>query len=327
MHYDVQPFLDTAGWSGAEREVLAGDGSGRVYERLKLNNKYAVLMVSPNESTQSFIYIANHLKQLGYSVPDIYAVNCSGNLLLLEDFGDKRLLEIVEDPETNDHQIIYETAIDLLVDLGQQRSPAELGFMDTKYLEAENCLFIEWGPLSIGGIQDISKQLKSWINMWRKVYTKAPIIPCGLSLRDFHSGNLMWLPSRSKFRKLGLLDFQDAIVAPISYDLVSLLQDVRIELAVDFQTKMISRFLNRSADLNEDDFLTSYAILGTHRNLRIIAVFMRLAIMDGKTDYLKFLPRVWKLIDANLEHPALKPVKTWLDNNILKEMRIVTGYE
>ena len=253
MHYDVQPFLDTAGWSGAEREVLAGDGSGRIYERLKLNNKYAVLMVSPNESTQSFIYIANHLKQLGYSVPDIYAVNCSGNLLLLEDFGDKRLLEIVEDPES--------------------------------------------------------------------------IIPHGLCLRDFHSGNLMWLPSRSKFRKLGLLDFQDAIVAPISYDLVSLLQDVRIELAVDFQTKMISRFLNRSADLNEDDFLTSYAILGTHRNLRIIAVFMRLAIMDGKTDYLIFLPRVWKLIDANLEHPALKPVKTWLDNNILKEMRIVTGYE
>ena len=90
---------------------------------------------------------------------------------------------------------------------------------------------------------------------------------------------------------------------------------------------MISRFLNRSVNLNKRDFLASYAILGAHRNLRIVAVFMRLAIMSGKTDYLKFLPRVWKLIDINLEHPALKPVKTWLDNNLLRERRIVIWHE
>ncbi len=130
-----------------------------------------------------------------------------------------------------------------------------------------------------------------------------------------------WLPARHGLGRVGLLDFQDAVAAPLAYDLVSLLQDVRRDVPEDLQAAMITRFLAAFPDLDAAAFRTSYAILGAHRNLRIAGIFSRLARRDGKRGYLDYLPRLWRHNAADLRHPSLAPVAEWLARHVPPEQR------
>ncbi|MCH7970375.1 MAG: phosphotransferase [Chloroflexi bacterium] len=121
--------------------------------------------------------------------------------------------------------------------------------------------------------------------------------------------------------RVGLLDFHDAVAGPLSYDLVSLLQDVRRDVTDDLQAAMIDRFTCAFPDLDREAFGVSYAVLGAHRNLRIAGLFSRLAARDGKRAYLRLLPRVWRHIEVNLAHPALAPVHAWLARHVPPEQR------
>ena len=149
-----------------------------------------------------------------------------------------------------------------------------------------------------------------------------------LCLRDFHAGNLMWLPARgdggcdtSGVGRVGLLDFQDARLGPAAYDLVSLLQDARRDLGDGLEQAMLVRYLRASPNLTKTVFRAAYAILGAQRAVRIIGVFHRLARRDGKPAYLAHLPRVWQHLDTNLAHPALAPVRAWFDRWVPSQAR------
>ena len=149
-----------------------------------------------------------------------------------------------------------------------------------------------------------------------------------LCLRDFHAGNLMWLPARGDadratygLRRVGLLDFQDARLGPAAYDLVSLLQDARRDLGDGLEQAMLTRYMQASPELDEDAFRGAYAILGAQRAVRIIGVFHRLAKRDDKPGYLAHLPRVWQHLDTNLAHPALAPVRAWFDRWVSTQAR------
>ena len=146
---------------------------------------------------------------------------------------------------------------------------------------------------------------------WRGPLEEAAAGPQALCLRDFHAGNLMWLPARDGLGRVGLLDFQDARAGAIAYDLVSLLQDARRDLGAGLEAAMIPRYLRASPNLEESAFRAAYAILGAQRAVRIIGVFHRLARRDGKPGYLAHLPRVWGHLDGNLAHPALASVRDW----------------
>jgi aminoglycoside/choline kinase family phosphotransferase len=300
----IETFLAAAGWSGADRAPLAGDASGRIYQRLSLGADTAVLMESPGEDIGAFLRIARHLGHHGFSAPRIHAEDRDRRLLLLEDLGDPGFDQ-------------YEQAVDMLADLATKPLPAGIAIMNETYLAGEIRLFGEWGPPQGGARANAD----SWVAAWREVYTAALAIPTGLALRDFHAGNLMWLAKRHGIRRIGLLDFQDALAAPISYDLVSLLQDARRDVPEKLQAALVERFMGAFDDLDREAFRTSYAILGAHRNLRIAGVFARLARRDGKRDYLCFLPRVWRHIEVNLRHPALAPVAAWLARHVPTEQR------
>ena len=157
---------------------------------------------------------------------------------------------------------------------------------------------------------------------WCGPLEEAAAGPRALCLRDFHAGNLMWLPAHGDgsgggdgcgLGRVGLLDFQDARSGPISYDLVSLLQDARRDLGTGLEAAMVARYLRASPGLDEAAFRAAYAILGAQRAVRIIGVFHRLARRDGKHAYLAHLSRVWGHLDRNLALPALAPVRAWFD--------------
>ncbi|TCO73413.1 aminoglycoside phosphotransferase family protein [Rhodovulum euryhalinum] len=300
----IAAFLSQAGWCGAERRPLAGDASNRRYERVTRDGRTAVLMDAPAERGEDvgpFLAIARHLSGLGLSAPAILAEDRQAGLLLLEDLGDDLFARVAaRDP--GQEETLYAAAVDLLADLHRAPPPDGLGRYDAATMARLACLPFEWylpgadGDAPKGAVEAFRAELETALTR------HAP--PSVLILRDFHAENLIWLPDRRGVARVGLLDFQDALVGHPAYDLVSLLEDARRDVGDDLQARMRARYI-AAAGVEPDTFARAYALLGAQRNLRIIGVFARLCLRDGKPGYLRMLPRVWGHLMRDLAHPDL----------------------
>lgn len=309
--HNTREFLAAAGWSLAAYERIAGDASARKYFRLRQGQQSLVLMdASQNlESVGPFIRINEHLQRLGFSAPLIRARDPARGFLLLEDFGNdlfSRLLEAQSEPEE-----LFALATDVLVALHQHpRSiPDGLRAYHPEQMLADIELFLEWRT------PDISDSGRTaFRTAWREVLPIAHRVPASLLLRDYHVANLMLLADREGIRRAGLLDFQDAYQGPITYDLVSLLEDARHDVPDVLRTKMIARYLACSPALDQKAFATSMAILAALRHTRVLAIFERLSRRDHKHDYKQLhSARVARLLQRALQHPALSGVKQWME--------------
>ncbi len=310
---EIERFLAAQGWTDAARTALAGDASARQYFRLRRGSESAVLMDSAHEDIAPFRRAARRLAELGLSAPEIFAEDAAHRLLLEEDLGDLTFTNCLDEGAGPDAAILYGAAVDILVALGEAPVADDFPVMDEDYLAREIRLFAEWWPPEGG---DLAPEAESWVESWREAHGFALEAPTCLALRDFHAANLMWLAERDGIARVGLLDFQDAVIAPLPYDLVSLLKDVRRDVPDGLAADMVARFIAAFPALDAEAFHAAYAILGAHRNLRIAGIFSRLARRDGKPGYLEFLPRVWRHIEADLAHPALAPVGDWLDRHL-----------
>jgi aminoglycoside/choline kinase family phosphotransferase len=317
----IDSFLNAAGWSGAAEAPLAGDASTRRYIRLRRGAASAVLMDSEAIDIAPFCRIARHLGELGYSAPNILSEDSAQRLLLLEDLGDLSFVHCLDAAEGPGAEALYGAAVDVLAELGQAPLAADIPAMDITYLAAEIRLFTEWWPPDGLGEGKLLAHADAWVAAWHEAHALALAPPKCLALRDFHAANLMWLPERHGLARVGLLDFQDAVAAPLTYDLVSLLQDVRRDVPGELERAMMARFFAAFANLDPEAFHASYAILGAHRNLRIAGIFSCLARRDGKRGYLQYLPRVWQHIAADLGHACLAPVADWLARHVPPEQR------
>ena len=151
------------------------------------------------------------------------------------------------------------------------------------------------------------------LELWRGLLPLARAVPECIVLRDYHADNLVWLPERAGVRRVGQLDFQDAVIGPLAYDIVSLLDDVRRVVAPATAEAAVARYLDLMPHVDREAFRTSCAILSVQRNLKIAGIFCRLLSRDGKAVYQDFMPRTWSLVARELGHPALAPLKAWLD--------------
>jgi aminoglycoside/choline kinase family phosphotransferase len=149
--------------------------------------------------------------------------------------------------------------------------------------------------------------------LWRPLLAGAAKADPGWVLRDYHSPNLMWLPNRDGVRRVGILDFQDALVGPLAYDLVSLLQDARLDVPEALERELLARYCSargaQSQHFSSDRFVSLYATLGAQRNSKILGIFARLAKRDGKRGYLAHIPRVARYLERGLAHPALAELR------------------
>ena len=312
-------FVTRAGWGDAAHRPLTGDASARRYERLTQGDATAVLMDDPppGHSVGPFVRIARMLRGMGYSAPEILAADEALGFALLEDLGDDSFSALLAGPDASSlEHTLYEAATDVLIDLHRQPVPPDLPRYGPAWLLNDAALFLE---TAVGDAAEPA-MAADFEAAWRGPLEEATQGRAVLCLRDFHAGNLMWLPARGDggcgakgVRRVGLLDFQDGRLGPAAYDLVSLLQDARRDLGAGLETAMVARYLNASPNLDEAAFRAAYAILGAQRAVRIIGVFHRLAKRDGKPVYLAHLPRVWRHLDANLVHPSLAPVQAWFD--------------
>jgi aminoglycoside/choline kinase family phosphotransferase len=311
-------FLAASGWEGAEILPLAGDASFRRYFRVIHGDRRAVLMDAPppQENPQPFIAVAEWLIGRGLSAPEILARDLDKGLLLLGDFGDARLRETL-DTDTKRELELYGLATDLLVHLhGHPPMPGlKLHGLD-QWLD-ELMLFTDWYCPAVGADVDAD----AYRNAWTQVL--ASVAGDGLGpvtvLRDYHAENIMLVEGRSGIAHFGLLDFQDAVAGHPAYDLASVLEDARRDVAPDVERAMIDRYV--AATGHGEPFERAYWALAAQRNTRILGVFTRLWKRDNKPGYRRFQPRMWGLLERDLAHAHLKPVRDWFDTNIHPEHR------
>ena len=317
-------FLESAGWADAERRVLAADASFRRYDRLTRDGERAVLMDAPppQENAKIFHHIAECLLDLGLSAPRALAMDAEAGFLLLEDFGDRTFTRALK--AGADEAELYRLATDTLVALHQRWGAEDAGLppYDAERLLAEAALLVDWFLPATTGRPTPAPQREAYLAAWREVLPAMLAVPHKLVLRDYHVDNLMVLEGRESVARCGLLDFQDAVIGPISYDLVSLLEDARRDVSPEVVTEMLERYHAGMRNLVDRwAFAASYAALGAQRNAKIIGIFTRLSRRDGKHGYLQHISRVWRLLEGDLRHPVLAPVKAWFDREVPAALR------
>ena len=304
-------FLAANGWADAAILPVAGDASFRRYFRAVKDGRSAILMDAPppHEDPRPFIEIARWLGERGFAAPAIHGIDLDLGLVLIEDFGDIRMRETV-DNDASRELALYEAAIDVLVRLHREE-PAVVPSYDRAVLHREADLLTEWYCPALG----IEADQAAYDAAWNAVFDHAFTGPVVTVLRDYHAENLMLIGDDT----LGLLDFQDALAGHPAYDLVSLLQDARRDVDERVETAMLARY--KAATGAGDAFDVAYHVLGTQRNAKIIGIFTRLWQRDGKTRYAALCPRVWRYLNRDLAYPELAPVKAWFDATIPAELR------
>jgi aminoglycoside/choline kinase family phosphotransferase len=320
----IAGFLNAAGWAAARQTPLAGDASFRRYSRLAHNGATAMLMDAPppQEDVRPFLAIDHCLRELGFSAPAILASDVSAGLLLLEDLGDDTYTRLLA--KGADETALYALAIDVLIGLHRgfvPKAAPELPSYDDQRLLTEAALLVDWYLPAITGEPTPAALRESYLGLWRDLLPLARAVPTSLVLRDYHVDNLMRLSNRGGVAACGLLDFQDAVLGPVTYDLVSLLEDSRRDIAPTLVAAMYDRYLAAFPELDRAAFATSFTVLGAQRHCKVIGIFTRLDRRDGKPRYLAHIPRLWRLIEGNLRHPALAPLKEWLDHYIPRALR------
>ncbi len=342
----ARKFLDESPYADAERSRIAGDASARSYERLTMGDRHVILMNSPRrpdgppvrnglpysaiahlaEDVKPFVALAHGLKERGFSAPEIYAADLDAGFLVLEDLGSDCVVE-GDPPEPMGHR--YQTAVDMLIALHKlslpDTLPVEPGVshrippydLDAMLIEVE--LLPDW-YLPFRGAPPTAAARETYLALWRDALFPVLDMPVTWVLRDFHSPNLLWLPERDEIARVGLLDFQDAMMGPAAYDLASLLQDARVDVAEEMEIELLGRYVRtrKTADMAFDipAFVKVYSTLAAQRASKILGIFARLDRRDGKPQYLRHLPRVWNYLQRSLAHPALVRLDEWYRANV-----------
>lgn len=339
-------FLRAANWGNASIVPLPGDASTRHYARLAMNGRTALLMDQPQGAeTPSaplgasaderkklgynavarlagpdcgrFVAVSNYLRSLGLSAPDIYAFDVANGFVLIEDLGDELYADVLN--RGAGERLLYATAAELLASLHTRPAPEALPLdkplhrYDEVALIAETDLLVEWFiPVALGRAAT-STETDMHRELWRTLLHPVLQSPPVFVHRDFHAQNLMWLPQRSGTARVGLIDFQDAVAGPQSYDLISLVEDARRDVSPAVAEATTRRYLDaltaQGNAIDETALRGQMAIMAAQRNAKIVGIFSRLSSRDGKSRYLEYLPRVWGYLERDLEHPSLAALK------------------
>ena len=342
----LRELLLRSGWAEAQRLPMQGDASTRGYERLvHPDGRTAILMISPPrpdgppirrgksysalaklaETVHAFVAMDRGLRALGFSAPVIYGEDLDAGLLILEDLG--------AEPVVDEGGPILERYAEATRLLGRLHTITLPGILpvaeavdrplpdyDLEALLIEVELLADWYVPHRQRSQLSGSARAEFLNIWTDTLLELFETPATWTLRDYHSPNLIWLPGRGGLARVGLLDFQDAVLGHPAYDVASLLQDARVTVPADLELRLLGLYaVERKAadpDFEVATFARHYAILGAQRATKILGIFARLDRRDGKPAYLAHLPRIEAYLARNLAHPALKRLRDWYANTL-----------
>lgn len=348
----IAALIERAGLATDDASLgyLQGDASVRRYARLRRRSTPgAILMDWPRqpdgppirdgkpysriahlaEDVRPFVAMASALDAAGMSVPRVLAHDLDRGLLLLDDLGDGVFGALVA-KDLSRQPDLWRAAVDALVALRKFDATGPLAVPGGSYtlptydksaLGIETELIVDWYWKCAHEGRDADPAARAeFLALWSPVLDRLAAASPHLVLRDYHSPNLMWLPERNGIARVGIIDFQDALQGHAAYDLVSLLQDARVDVPAALEMELLDYYCAsaRRADslFDEADFRFGYRALGLQRNTKIAGIFARLHLRDGKPQYLAHLPRIWGYLERNLESPELRPLRAWYDRHL-----------
>jgi len=336
----IRDFLVDAGAGHAERIALTGDASARAYETIRAQGEAdRILMNAPRlvlgppvkdgkpyaeiahsaQSVAAFVAIARALRERGVAAPQVLAADLDRGFLLLEHLGNGSFLDAEGRPAAER----YAAAAELLATLHEKPWPPRLEAapgvfhdmppFDRGALAIEAELLLDWYvPWKTGKAAD-DRLRKAFAEVWEGLFDRLGKTEHGLVMRDFHSPNIVWRAGRSGSDRLGILDFQDALIGPTAYDVASLAMDARVTVPEAIEQATVAAYAaarraTRGAGFDEAGFREAYAIMAAQRNTKILGIFVRLKQRDGKPGYLRHLPRIRAYVGRALAHQALAPL-------------------
>lgn len=338
--FAIREFLAKNDRGGATRRFLSGDASTRAYETISTDGPELILMdwrrpmrgaivadgktyaeiAHLAQDARSFVAIGDYLRNTGFCAPEILAADIDQGILLLEDLGREGVLAADGTPIEER----YLQSVACLATLHQTPPPALLPMrdgstydippFDRQAMKIEVSLLVEWYlPHKRGGALTDGEK-RDYYAIWDGLIDALAGCETGLLLRDFHSPNILWQAQNSGIRQVGLIDFQDAMIGPTAYDLASIVQDARVTISPELQTRLLSHYLDsRKATpaFDEATFLKAFAIMSVQRNCKLAGIWVRLLERDKKPGYMKHMPRTFRYLAGALSHPELAPLKDW----------------
>lgn len=284
------------------------------------------------EDVRPFVAVADVLRNGGLSAPEIYAADLERGFLVLEDFGDR---VFGRELETTAQSELWFAAVETLVAISALQVPDAIPLadgsahhiprQDAAVLGIEVALLADWFWPAVYGSAMPTDVRGEFSSLWENVFARLEAEPRGWVLRDYHSPNLVWLPEREGSRRVGLLDFQDALAGSLAYDLASLVHDARVDVPADLQDRLLAQYLDQRGGIDPafdpDAFRFAFAALSVQRNTKILGIFARLAMRDGKPSYLRHIPRLWGYLARGLAHPDLAGLRAWFGRHFPHEVR------
>ncbi|APE44121.1 aminoglycoside phosphotransferase [Sulfitobacter alexandrii] len=317
-HPQLHAFLARNGHAGVTPVPLPGDASARRYHRLP--GAGLLVMEDPQDPVgfAAFIRLSTHLRALGLSAPEVLASDADNGLALIEDFGITTYGRLLD--EGADETALYALAVDALAHLHGAADATQVAapVYSRDMLLDELQIFSDWFVPALRPDLSPAAFDGPWRALWAKALAALEGQPPALVLRDFHIDNLMLLEDREGIARCGLLDFQDAVLGPPEYDLVSLLQDARRDLAPGLEASMLEQYCAavRAEGDDRKGLLHRYHLLGAQRHTRIAGLFPRLNRRDGKAGYLRFMPRVMGQMQTALRDAGLSEIEAYLDTTL-----------
>lgn len=340
----IRQFLEKSGFVNAQRSFYIGDASTRTYERVTHSEPGDfILMNAPKqpdgpiirgnktyseiahlaEDVVPYVAIGGFLNSIGLNAPQIFYSSIEDGILIIEDLGDEKPVDDqnVPIPER------YLAAVDVLAWIHSIDIPNLLKFGDeyshklSEYdytvMQMEIELLTDWYlPFKNG--QNTDEQLKQeFISIWHDLFKRLNRAQNSLVLRDYHSPNILWQPNQSGLDQIGIIDFQDALIGPCAYDVASMAQDARVTVSEELEAKILDRYkaqrFAQDQTFDANNFDEAYAIMAAQRASKVIGIFVRLNDRDGKSQYLKHIPRIEQYLTRLCSHSVLKPLRDWLE--------------
>ncbi len=301
LNYEqARGFLAKNAIDGCSIKQIAGDASFRSYYRIFCQDGNRVLMFAPPEyeDTRSFVKIDEFLVAHGFSAPKIFAADENLGFLLLEDFDDDTYGRVLAKDNSSEFPL-YQNACDVLLALHKLPIPAGVANYNNALLFREVMLLVDW-YLALEKKSMSLEEKAEFKFLWFQLFDLLDHENQVLVLRDYHADNLMIVKERVGIVAVGLLDFQDAVIGSKAYDLVSLLEDARRDVDKNNREKLLQYYLKNSG-CDANSFIQDYEILSLQRNIKILGIFSRLSLRDGKHDYLNMIPRVLGFANSRLE--------------------------
>jgi tRNA threonylcarbamoyl adenosine modification protein YjeE len=337
----IREFLNTRGYAGATRRFLTGDASMRAYESVATaTGETLVLMDWPKrpegppvldgkpypkvahiaEDAYPFVAISQYLRGIGLTAPEVLEVDYEQGILLLENLGQEGVLD-------EDGWPIEDRYRESVVCLGYLHSHAmkqdlpikggpthHVPDFDPTAMKMEARLLLDWYLPWKRGEQPSEEERQDYLAIWDGLIGELQSAEKNLLLRDFHSPNIIWQPQQAGVRRVGLIDFQGAMIGPTAYDLASIVQDARVDIPKALADQMMIDYLTLRRSLgsfDEASFLKSWAIMAAQRNCKLVGLWVRLKERDGVPHYLRHMPRTLRHLSTALAHEALAPLRDW----------------